>query len=67
MTFAIIFLISFLFLAAFAFYLSKTIEHGEARFDSTTGKVIPDGQTADESKEQPEQQPESKDKTGNEA
>lgn len=34
MLFAIIFLIAFIVIAAFAFYLSRTIEHGEARFDT---------------------------------
>ena len=37
MLFAIIFLIVFVLLGGFAFWLSKNVEHGEARFD-TTGK-----------------------------
>ena len=37
MLFAIIFLIAFLVLGGFALWLSKNVEHGEARFD-TTGK-----------------------------
>ncbi|AUX70589.1 hypothetical protein CHX26_14755 [Porphyrobacter sp. HT-58-2] len=36
MLFAIIFLIAFIVIAAFAFYLSRTIEHGEARFDTSS-------------------------------
>lgn len=41
MLFAVIFLIAFIVIAAFAFYLSRTIEHGEARFDAS-GRVISD-------------------------
>lgn len=41
MLFAIIFLIAFIVIAAFALYLSRTIEHGEARFD-TRSRVIAD-------------------------
>ena len=37
MLFAFIFLVAFVLIGGFALYLSKTIEHGEARFD-TTGK-----------------------------
>ncbi|WP_379554452.1 hypothetical protein ACRAQ7_01825 [Erythrobacter sp. W53] len=33
--FVIIFTIAMIALAGFAFYLSRTIEHGEARFDTT--------------------------------
>lgn len=38
MLFAIIFLIAFVLLGGFALWLSKNIEYGEARFD-TTGKA----------------------------
>ncbi len=38
MLFAVIFLIAFILLAGFALWLSKNVEHGEARFD-TTGKA----------------------------
>lgn len=41
MTFAIIFLAAFVAIALFARYLSRTIEHGEARFDAT-GRLISD-------------------------
>jgi hypothetical protein len=41
MLFAVIFLIAFIVIAAFAFYLSRTIEHGEARFDAS-GRLISD-------------------------
>lgn len=34
MTFALIFLLVFVALGVFALYLSRTIEHGEARFDT---------------------------------
>ena len=37
MLFAFIFLAAFVLIGGFALYLSKTIDHGEARFD-TTGK-----------------------------
>ena len=39
MLFAIIFLISFVFIGIFAWWLSKNIDHGEARFGAD-GKVI---------------------------
>ncbi|MGY6551307.1 MAG: hypothetical protein ACXIT4_05355 [Erythrobacter sp.] len=39
MLFAIIFIICFLVIGAFVLYLSRNIEHGEARFDAS-GKVI---------------------------
>ncbi|KPP88113.1 MAG: hypothetical protein ACOCYR_02125 [Erythrobacter sp.] len=41
MLFATIFLLCFVALAGVVIYLSRTIEHGEARFDSS-GKVIRD-------------------------
>lgn len=41
MLFAIIFVIAFIVIAGFALYLSRTIEHGEARFDDS-GRVISD-------------------------
>lgn len=36
MLFAIIFLICFVLLGLFALWLSKNVEHGEARFDTTS-------------------------------
>ena len=41
MLFAIIFLICFVLLGAFALWLSKNVEHGEARFNSETGEQLP--------------------------
>lgn len=41
MLFAVIFLIAFVVIAGFALYLSRTIEHGEARFDPS-GRMIGD-------------------------
>lgn len=35
MIYAMIFMICFVLLAALVMYLSKTIDHGEARFDTT--------------------------------
>jgi hypothetical protein len=39
--FATIFLVAFVILGGVVMYLSKTIDAGEARFDSTTGKPLP--------------------------
>jgi len=41
MLFATIFLVCFVILGGVVMYLSKTIDHGEARFDSKTGKQLP--------------------------
>ncbi|MCK0129110.1 hypothetical protein [Erythrobacter sp. F6033] len=41
MLFATIFMVAFVLLGGVVLYLSKTIDHGEARFDSS-GKVIKD-------------------------
>ncbi|MEM7703680.1 MAG: hypothetical protein AAF251_17215 [Pseudomonadota bacterium] len=38
--YATIFLLCFVGLAGVVMYLSKTIDHGEARFDSETGKPV---------------------------
>ena len=38
--FATIFLAAFVILGGVVMYLSKTIDHGEARFDSETGKQL---------------------------
>ena len=38
--YATIFMLCFVLLAGAVMYLSKTIDHGEARFDSETGKPI---------------------------
>jgi len=49
MLFVLIFLIAFVLLGGVVMFLSKTIDHGEARFDSETGKPIrdPDGPDPD--------------------
>ena len=41
MLFATIFLVCFVILGGVVMYLSKTIDHGEARFDSETGRQLP--------------------------
>ena len=41
MLFAGIFLVCFVILGGVVMYLAKTIDHGEARFDSETGKRLP--------------------------
>ena len=40
--YATIFMVCFVLLGGVVMYLSKTIDHGEARFDSETGKPIED-------------------------
>ncbi|MEL6531265.1 MAG: hypothetical protein AAGK01_01135 [Pseudomonadota bacterium] len=40
--FATIFLCAFVIIGGVVMYLSKTIDHGEARFDSETGKPLRD-------------------------
>ena len=40
-TFILIFLVAFVLIGGLVMYLSKTIDHGEARFDAS-GKVIRD-------------------------
>ncbi|MEM1195847.1 MAG: hypothetical protein AAGH57_07060 [Pseudomonadota bacterium] len=39
--YATIFMVCFVLLGGVVMYLSKTIDHGEARFDSETGKQLP--------------------------
>lgn len=39
--FATIFLLAFVLIAGLVMYLAKTIDHGEARFDSETGEELP--------------------------
>ncbi len=46
--FATIFLVAFVLIAGVVMYLSKTIDHGEARFDSESGKTLPKVSTFDE-------------------
>lgn len=46
MLFAIIFLIAFVLLGLFALWLSKNVEHGEARFDTTGKAKKPDAKDA---------------------
>ena len=36
MLFALIFLVAMVLVGGFALYLSRTIDHGEARFDTTS-------------------------------
>ena len=45
---ATIFLVAFVVIGGVVMYLSKTIDHGEARFDSETGEQLSDD--ADEPK-----------------
>ena len=47
--YATIFMVCFVLLLGVVMYLSKTIDHGEARFDSETGKALP-GETEDAAK-----------------
>lgn len=47
MLFATIFLVAFVILGGVVMYLSKTIDHGEARFDSS-GKLISDEEKHDD-------------------
>ena len=46
--YATIFMVCFVLLGGVVMYLSKTIDHGEARFDSETGKQLPKDETDDE-------------------
>ncbi len=46
--FIMVFLVAFVLLAGLAMYLAKTIDHGEARFDSESGKTLPKVSTFDE-------------------
>ncbi len=48
MLFAIIFLVCFVLIAGWVMYLSKSIDAGEARFDSETGKPLPKDESDDE-------------------
>ena len=49
MLFATIVLVCFVILGGVVMYLSKTIDHGEARFDSETGRQLPnDEQVSDD-------------------
>ncbi|MGQ7830982.1 hypothetical protein [Altererythrobacter sp. Z27] len=41
-TFAIIFLVAMAAVGGFAYYLSRTVEHGEARFDTTNTRTKDD-------------------------
>lgn len=45
MLFAVIFVIAFIVIGLFALYLSRTIEHGEARFDAR-GKMMSEREPA---------------------
>ena len=46
--YATIFMVCFVLLAGLVMYLSKTIDAGEARFDSETGKPLPKQENDDE-------------------
>lgn len=46
--FATIFLAAFVLIAGLVMYLTKTIDHGEARFDSETGEPLGDELCDDE-------------------
>ena len=46
--YATIFLVCFVLLGGVVMYLSKTIDHGEARFDSETGKQLSKDENNDE-------------------
>ncbi|MEO0655743.1 MAG: hypothetical protein AAFY77_12870, partial [Pseudomonadota bacterium] len=46
--YATIFVVCFVLLGGFVMYLSKTIDAGEARFDSETGKPLSKDETNDE-------------------
>ncbi|MEL7445227.1 MAG: hypothetical protein AAGK02_05360 [Pseudomonadota bacterium] len=48
MLFATIFLVCFVLLGGVVMYLSKTIDHGEARFDSESGKQLPKDEQDDD-------------------
>lgn len=48
MLYATIFLCVFVVLGGVVYYLSKTIDAGEARFDSETGKQLPKEKNDDE-------------------
>ena len=62
MLFFVIFLIAFIVIAGFAFYLSRNIEHGEARFDSS-GRMISDRQPAPDETVRPARRIDDLDKT----
>ncbi len=64
MTFAIIFLLVFVALGIFAFYLSRTIEHGEARFDAN-GRLISDREPQSSEPARPARRIEQTETTGN--
>lgn len=63
--FALIFLLAFAVVAGFAFYLSRTIEHGEARFDAQ-GRIISDTAPRPSEPARPAQRIEQNDTMGNE-
>ena len=46
--YATIFMVCFVLIGGVVMYLSKTIDHGEARFDSETGKQVPKEKNDDE-------------------
>jgi len=46
--YATIFMLCFVGLAGVVMYLSKTIDHGEARFDTKTGKPLSKDENDDE-------------------
>ncbi|MEM6827523.1 MAG: hypothetical protein AAF553_06235 [Pseudomonadota bacterium] len=53
--YATIFMVCFVLLGGVVMYLSKTIDHGEARFDSETGKQLSSPSSEKNTAEEPEQ------------
>ncbi len=49
--FTLIFLVAMIGVALFALYLSRNVEHGEARFDSDTGQQLKQDQAKDQAKD----------------
>lgn len=64
-TFVTIFLVAFALIAGVVMFLSRTIEHGEARFDAN-GKMIADSEPATNKPARPARRIEQSDTTGNE-
>ncbi|MEM7665983.1 MAG: hypothetical protein AAF250_09020 [Pseudomonadota bacterium] len=65
---ATIFLCVFVIIGGVVMYLSQTIEHGEARFDSDTGKPIEDSEATHDGPARPAQRLQNNDEnTGDKA
>ena len=63
--FVMIFLIAFALIAGVVMFLSRTIDHGEARFDAS-GKMISDSAPGPAESARPAMRIDETDKTGNE-